>query len=614
MPNPLPVISTFKDEILHFLKECKAEVEELLERGYMEYLRTQVDKYYNSKTFYYRETTFPFDEIYFPISISNDKKSRLKIIDSIEQLFKKSNYISIVGFAGSGKTMLMKKIFLTCTQTYFKIPIVIELRSINYFDGSLIDYIYNLIIKNAIKPSERILERALKSGSFLFLFDGYDEITIDKKEKVTEEIDQFLDIYPTNNYVISSRPGANIESIPRFDKFVVDKLDEQEINDYIDLQTKYEEDRKLAEKIKNEIQKSDNSDYKSFLENPLLLTMFIITFNNYPELPKSKNKFYWNVFDTLCTKHDTVTKKGGFQHERKSKLQNEDIEKILKWFSYVSLFQGIYNFDDHYLKSNINQINEKLGYTCNIENILYDLTTSISILIIDGTEFRFPHRSLQEYFAAKLVSEQEDITKKSIYNGLLQEKSDYYFSGRNTNFWNLCFELDKIKFTNDLIIYNIERFLKNLSNLNEDKKVLKVLKDFNYCITIYSKNDGEFEIGGSSLTVTYIWEILDFLNSNERFSIHKYYRINSNKLDKKYIDIINNYIRNKNIDKKKKDYYLPLYKDEVWNNELISFCKKIGLHTSINEFINKIKELLKQLKIDIKNERKNNLSLINMLK
>lgn len=124
----------------------------------------------------------------------------------------------------------------------------------------------------------------------------------------------------------------------RFQNYYVNELDDTEIKQFIQKQLSIVSESDLSMKIIEVIDKPESQAYKEYLRSPLLLSMFILTFKQFPDLPKSKNKFYYNVFDTLITKHDSLSKRGGFQHERMTGLQNEDIEIILKWFSYLTLF------------------------------------------------------------------------------------------------------------------------------------------------------------------------------------------------------------------------------------------------------------------------------------
>lgn len=224
--------------------------------------------------------------------------------------------------------MLLKHFFLNSITTQFRIPIVIELRSLNDFEGNITDYIHSKILNNQLSPNKDILERILSSGKFIFLLDGYDEILSTKKHKITADLEDFIDKYTANNFIISSRPGSGIESFPRFNNFYVQPLTHSEIIEFIRLQLEAIDNRELALKIINAINHPENRDYLKFVSNPLLLSMLIYTFDSYPELPRNKSKFYWNVFDTLAVKHDSFTKKGGYQHERKTSLQNDEVEKF----------------------------------------------------------------------------------------------------------------------------------------------------------------------------------------------------------------------------------------------------------------------------------------------
>lgn len=467
----LALINTFKDPLLKLLSDIKDEVNFYFDTGIIKYVDSIRDKFIKTKTFLYRLENVNFYDVFFSISLYN-KSRKGYIIEDIEDLFKKSNYISIIGNAGCGKSMLLRHVFLKSIMQLVKIPIVIELRNLNDYEGSFFDYLNNLLAGKKLTPNKKILERILTNGEFVFLLDGYDEIYSDNKNKLTAELIEFIDNYSKNYFLITSRPGSNVESLPRFDGYFVNELDIEQVKAFINLQLKNCGDEMLGGKIISVIEKPENADYQSYLSNPLLLSMFIMTFNSYPEIPKSKSKFYWNVYDTLCTKHDSFTKHGGYQHERKTGLQNEDFESILKWFSYIALFKGKYSFDDQYFTSLLKTIKDKLQLKCSITNLKEDLTVAISIIIIDGLEYKFPHKSLQEYFTALLIKDQKEEVKKEIYSNKLDNISHFSFGG-DENLWNLCNELDPIPFKKYFVIRHLESLvnIKNSVLEEEDYKL-----------------------------------------------------------------------------------------------------------------------------------------------
>lgn len=474
----LTLISGFKDELLKLGKYAKEEISFFVDNGLSDYLEKVSVKYSLTKTFLYRNENVEFYKVFFPVSIRllSEKISTVKLNNDIQDLptlFKLSRFVTIIGNAGSGKTMLMKHFFLNSISTQYRIPIVIELRNLNDFDGSITEYIYKVIFNNKLSPTQNILERVLTSGQFIFILDGYDEIHSTKKHKLTAELDDFIDKYTANNYIISSRPGSGIESFPRFNNYHVNPLTYDDIIRFIDQQFETSGNFELATKIKAVIQLPVNRDYLSFISNPLLLSMFIITFESYPELPKKKSKFYWNVFDTLAVKHDSFTKKGGYQHERKTGLQNEELETILQWFSYISLLEGEYSFDSQYLTNKLNIIKNKLRYTFNTQHLIEDFTLAIGIIVIDGTFYTFPHKSLQEYFCALLIKNQTEENKEKIYGIKFHEKA-FLDVGNYENLWNLCYELDKNYFIKFFLLKQLEDIYIELSKM----KPFELLKSF----------------------------------------------------------------------------------------------------------------------------------------
>ncbi|WP_289660935.1 NACHT domain-containing protein [Flavobacterium panacagri] len=216
--------------------------------------------------------------------------------------------------------------------------------------------------------------------------------------EINRQIDLFIDSYSKNSFLITTRPGSGAENFSRFHDFFVEPLTKYDVEGFI---KKIVESQERRQRIIEIIKEQKNSAYLHYLKNPLLLSMFIVAFESHPEIPSRKSSFYRNVFDTLYSKHDGITK-NSFPREKLTKFEREDFERILNVFSYLTLIEGKIVFTNEFLTDKLADVIKYLDIKCNIENLIYDLVTPISIIVKDGFEYNFPHRSIQEYFAASL--------------------------------------------------------------------------------------------------------------------------------------------------------------------------------------------------------------------
>jgi hypothetical protein len=447
-----------KSLLANLAKEFGDEIKHAISSNILEYQIEEYSRNFCTKTLLHRVQPKALKEFYQPLFISPypirsmpqgfkpmvRRMAKRMPTDCIVKLFSEQQFITLIGNAGSGKSTVVKYLFLNAIDTQFKIPIKIELRYLNDYDGIVVDFIKDKIFKlNKLATNDKIIERLMGSGDFVFFLDGYDEITSAKKEKITKEIDELVKLYNKNFYLLTSRPHTEIDLLPFFHNFEVCELSNDDINHFISKQIPSEEEE-LCLKIIEAVNSKENASYKSFLSNPLLLSMFILTFQSYSSIPQKRNVFYSQVFDALFSVHDSMSKLA-FVREKQSGLSKEQIVEVLKLFSFLSYFDEKPVFSGFYLNEKLTLIKEKKrNITFDNDKLITDLQVAIGILNKEGTDYTFPHRSLQEYFAVTYILSLNDDNKKVVYRKIisnLTSKNNLNQPSRD-NFHLLLSELD----------------------------------------------------------------------------------------------------------------------------------------------------------------------------
>ncbi|PMD93549.1 hypothetical protein BWI97_18325 [Siphonobacter sp. BAB-5405] len=287
------LITTFISEFIKQSKELfkglEDEFVQLIKNEISNYLEKQKNKYSYVKTLLRGNTPVFLYDIYYNLKINNDKQD-IKT-DNIRSIFKSGKYVTIIGDAGSGKTTLMKHLFLNSIYTSFGIPILVELRYLNDYKNSIEEYIYERIFENKLSQNQIILERLLEKGKFIFFLDGYDELNNELKQKVITGLSSFINKYGNNYFILTSRPYSGIEHMPLFYNYNMSKLGLKngDIEGFIYKQLFTE--KELADKIVTSITNNRSVHIQSFLTNPLLLSLYILTFQNNASIP-GKNIYF----------------------------------------------------------------------------------------------------------------------------------------------------------------------------------------------------------------------------------------------------------------------------------------------------------------------------------
>lgn len=546
------------------------------------------------KTFMFRENGVPFYSIYYHIAIrrnnpNTNSKEILNVDKDIKNIFTNNKCITVIGSAGSGKTMLVKHLFLSAVKEAELIPVMVEFRKIDNSEtihGFIKGKIFNLL-----KVDDTLFDSIINSGKFLFILDGYDEIPGTILAKRVKEIENFTEKYFSNYYFLTSRPGVEAEVLPRFSTYHICDLKEKDIFPFIDQQCMYiTEGYTLAKKIKEAIKKAAVINaYDDYFKNPLLLSMFITVFNDYPDLPSSKCEYYENVFEVLWLKHDSG-KGGGYNHEKN--YDKKMYEQLLSAFCYRTFFEGKYSFTENYLNKELKEAIEKRNLDCNIDKVKNDLISNISILFKDGKIYTFPHRSMQEYFAAKYVAERPETIKLKFYTEKIE---NFFIKSELCNLLSLLSEIDKYYCLKFYVLPNLNKIANDLERdgTSEDlilKSFFRIFSYYFYSELGFADYDRKTIYSGFLSSIRDITEIY----FNIDYFIFEIFQFK----EKDKLDIFPITTYKGILDEQPRPYHL--IKADTFEQK--NCLRKLGITKEVIDFYHHLKEMIKDMNQFIKRE------------
>lgn len=404
---------------------------ELMEYGfaYEKYLDNTQSKYGRIKTLIYRRVPKDLYSFYECIGVLYNGKS--VSTRSIRNLLKNESKIIITGTGGVGKSILCKHLFLNAIKETDLIPIFIELRCLNTIDDkeiSLFDVIYQALTDNGFGLEKKYFEQSMKKGGYIVILDGFDEVNREKSNTVTKEILSLCSKYNLNKYIVSSRPTDEFIGWNDFSEMTTMPLSKRQA---LSLIGKIEFEGIIKEKFTRELGKNLYDKYSSFASNPLLLNIMLLTFDNHASIPDKLNDFYEQAFSALFSMHDAT--KDAYTRDIRTGLGCEDFKTIFSYICFKTYFRYEFEFTEAKLHKYIKEAKEKLCKNqFRIEDYQEDLLYSVCMLIKEGLNYSFSHRSFQEYFAAYYTCKLADEAQEKLLTVWLKESDsvnwDSYFA------------------------------------------------------------------------------------------------------------------------------------------------------------------------------------------
>ena len=429
-----PDLADFKDGVLYI--EGVPQGDEDID-PFERFIENAVEYYSAKKTLLYAEQPRPFYDLYVcndlryhkkRITGWRDPKPEITINDgTVEALERESKYIIIQGTGGIGKSMFLTHLFLSSAYEYGqtgRLPILVSLKEYRESTLSVVDLVWSAVKEYDASVSQKNILAMLEEKRLILLLDGLDEIQSALRDSFNKDLEAFIKSYSGNSVFITSRPVYAFVSYTKFSLFDIEPLDKSQAIALINKIDFWDEKGK-AEFLIALDRKLYCSHYQ-FASNPLLLTIMLMTFSSFGEVPAKMHVFYSKAYETMARLHDAT--KGAYQRPLHTGLTPEEFAKYFAQFCARTYSEEVLEFTEMtfsaYMNKVINCIPRNSGITA--KDFLLDLTNNLCIMYYEGGKYYFIHRSFQEYFAAVHFASDYDEKLKTVGDFFEKQQHRFY--------------------------------------------------------------------------------------------------------------------------------------------------------------------------------------------
>jgi predicted NACHT family NTPase len=443
-------IDTLFDAGKNLVKETRDKFRLRLDRTYRSYFAHLVGKYSKTKSFLVRGEPVSLYDFYVPLELSPHGPGKEKSIPGdIRAVLSKAKSVILTGSAGSGKSMLLKHLLLDALRTKTRVPVFIELRQFNAGTVDLVAMVYKTLVTNKFDLEEAYVQKALEAGHFLLILDGFDEVAPRLRGKVTSAITAFTREHDANTVIMTSRPDPALEGWEGFSLLRVAPLSKAGA---IALVQKLPFDDPIKKKFIDDLRSHLYEEHQSFLSNPLLLSIMLLSYGQSASIPSKLSVFYNQAYEALFERHDVL--KDGFQRQRATPLDIQDFGRVFAAFSLRAYDQRKLEFTSGEALEYIEAAQALTGVHCKKKDYLRDVIDAVALLVQDGIQIVYAHRSFQEYFAARFICEARSKVQEQLLKRYTRQREFVH----SDNVLSMIYEMRPDLVETQYLIPELERF------------------------------------------------------------------------------------------------------------------------------------------------------------
>ncbi len=372
--------------------------------------------------------------------------------DGIE-IANKHEYLMVLGQPGAGKSTFLKRIGLAAIQgkedrsrhhiqnnlpgikpelgtkqpllpgttnpqseelyTHELIPVLIELKRCDSKEIDLVGKIQAELENCRFESADILTQTLLNKGRMLILLDGLDEIPSQHLNRAITQIQDFVNKYKDNRFIISCRTAAYQGGFNNLVNVEMADFDDEQIQQFINNWFCREQDREVsvAESCWQLLNADGYQATKELAHTPLLLTFLCLVFDESQVFPKNRAALYKDALDILLRRWaaEKRIQRDPIYKDLTIQLEEMLLAKIAyDQFSQHRLFfdkQTVISEIQEYLAKNLNAPKHLDG-----ENVLRAIQIQQGILVERSRDtLSFSHLTLQEYLTAQYIVDRQSI-------------------------------------------------------------------------------------------------------------------------------------------------------------------------------------------------------------
>ncbi|NJP09260.1 MAG: NACHT domain-containing protein [Leptolyngbyaceae cyanobacterium RU_5_1] len=436
-----------------WVKEQSEVPKQLIDRASEQYVQNYAVRHGILKVLGMREPV-PLESVYTAVQfLDRDSIGQFESIEDLEKAFREQpersfqgknskkqsglkvanekQYLMVLGGPGAGKSTFLRKMGLEALKglgggyAHECIPVFIELKNFASSEIELEQAIAQEFRICSFPSPDEITAKLLEQGKLLILLDGLDEVPGKNVDAAIRQIQNFVDQYDKNRFIVSCRVAAYRHNFRRFTDVAMADFNQEQIKQFIFnwFHSEADQEANTAQKCWNLLQKPESRAARELAQSPLLLTLLCLVYHSSQNFPQNRSVLYRKALRVLL--EEWAAEKRIFHEEVYQGLNTELEEVLLSEIAYQGFEANRLFFSQREV---VDQIKTFLANNLNApkhldgESVLGAIAIQQGILVERAQDvFSFSHLTLQEYLTAQYIDDQQ-LTRKFVKDHLTHER------------------------------------------------------------------------------------------------------------------------------------------------------------------------------------------------